>query len=258
VIKPKDPAGIIFDVKEFSMFDGPGLRCTVFLKGCPLRCTWCHNPEGQNPEPEVMRTAVGERVAGERYYASELEKKLLSYTPIFATRNGGITFSGGEPLYQAEFVISVMKRLKGKIHLLLQTSGCAATSAFEEAASLADEVYFDLKLIDPELHRAYTGIDNSVILNNLERLDRLKQNYRLRFALIPGVTDTQENYRAIGNFATNRLKNCGGLDLLPYNPAAGGKYMALGRAFEPGFDEKQDVRVTPDFFRTIIKDVRAL
>ena len=254
----KNPVGIVFDIKEFSVFDGPGLRCTVFLKGCPLRCVWCHNPEGQNPEPEVMRTTVDERMVGKRFSASELEEKLLSYAPIFANGTGGITFSGGEPLFQAEFVVDVMKRLKGKIHLLLQTSGYAAASAFDEAAFLADEAYFDLKLVDSELHQIYTGVDNSVIMENLKRLDRSGQSYRLRVPLIPGVTDTPENYEAIRNFAAKYLKNCGGLDLLPYNPAAGGKYQALGRTFAPGFDEKRDLHVMPDFFRSVIEDVRAL
>jgi pyruvate formate lyase activating enzyme len=253
-----DPVGIVFDIKEFSLYDGPGLRCTVFLKGCPLRCTWCHNPEGQNHEPEVMKSASGDRLVGTRQRASELESKILSYVPIFAAGNGGVTFSGGEPLSQAGFVINAMKRLKGKVHLLLQTSGHADASAFDEAASLADEVYFDVKLIDNSLHRAYTGMDNSLILENLRRLDRSGQSYRLRFPLIPGVTDLPENYENIRNFVDSHLKNCGGLDLLPYNQSAGGKYSALGRTFEPNFDETQTARVEPDFFRTVLKDVRAL
>ena len=256
----EDPCGIIFDIKEFSLYDGPGLRCTVFLKGCPLRCSWCHNPEGQNFQPEVMKSASGGRLVGTRQRASEVEKEILSYTPIFAASNGGVTFSGGEPLAQPEFLINVMRRVKNKLHVLLQTSGYAPAAVFEAAAALADEVYFDLKLIDPQTHRDYIGKDNIPILENLLRLDRLGQKYRIRVPLIPGVTDTPKNYGDIRDFIASHLRsgNCGGLDLLPYNPAAGGKYQAIGRTFEPGFDERQELHVEPDFFRTVVKDVRSL
>lgn len=254
-------SGIVFDVKEFALYDGPGLRCTVFLKGCPLRCSWCHNPEGLRPEPEVMRTAAGSRQVGTRYSVAELAERLLRYAPLFKGTEGGITFSGGEPLLQAEFVLGVMAALGGKMHLLLQTSGLAPAETFLRAAERADLVFFDMKIMDPEQHRRYTGVDNGTILANAEALDRSGRRYRLRLPLIPGVTDTPENYTALREFIGSRLRRGSGLeglDLLPYNIAAGGKYEAVGRKFAPGYDDKAGVRIQPDFFTDVVREVKVL
>ncbi len=255
-----NPSGTVFDIKEFALYDGPGLRCTVFLKGCPLGCTWCHNPEGLSPEPETLRTAVGERRVGQVYTAEELAQKLATYLPVFAAVGGGVTFSGGEPLMQAIFLAAVMQRLKGKIHLLLQTSGFAAKEIFLAAARLADLVFFDLKIIDPAEHRRFTGVDNRLILENLETLNRSGLPYRLRWPIIPGVTDTAENYRALAAFIEKRLSPCRalGLDLLPFNPAAGGKYQAVGRIFQPGFDTGKPENIHPEYFRDLIQEVNVL
>lgn len=256
-----DPTGVVFDIKELAVFDGPGLRCTVFFKGCPLGCSWCHNPEGLDLDPEFMRTAVGSREVGRYYRASELAEKLLSYAPVFAGTEGGITFSGGEPLMQADFLMAVMRLLKGKMHLLLQTSGYAPPDIFQEAAALADLVYFDFKIADPEEHEKYTGRDNGPILDNLIWLDRSGFPYRIRMPLIPGVTDTPENYQGIREFIQNHLlagNNLGGIDLLPYNRAAGGKYQAVGRVFDPGYDENRDVSIRPDYFKGLVREVKAL
>jgi pyruvate formate lyase activating enzyme len=248
-------SGIVFDIKEFALYDGPGLRCTVFFKGCPLCCSWCHNPEGINPAPETMSTAAGSRTAGRAWEAEELAEKLLSYAPVFKGTEGGITLSGGEPLFQAPFVRNLMALLKGKLHLLLQTSGYAPEDEFAKTAALSDLVFFDFKLADPDAHKRFTGKDNRIILNNLKVLDASGLPYRIRFPLIPGVTDTEENYQGIRSFITQFLgkskekgKNLLGLDLLAYNPAAGGKYKALGREYKPGFDEKKPPDIRPGFF----------
>jgi pyruvate formate lyase activating enzyme len=252
--------GLVFDIKEFALFDGPGLRCTVFLKGCPLRCSWCHNPEGIKPTPEYMKSASGKRLAGRYYSVSELAGKLFSYEGILKDA-GGVSFSGGEPLFQADFLIETMRRLKGRLHILLQTSGCAEAQDFAAVTDLADTVYFDLKVMNPALHRRFTGVDNAGILDNLKRLDRSGPVYRLRVPMIPGVTDTIENYDDIRSFIKNNLNTGGyldGLDLLPYNPAAGGKYEAVGRKFEPEFDEQAKTRVNPDFFLSVVKEAKSL
>ncbi len=255
-----NPLGMVFDIKEFALYDGPGLRCTVFLKGCPLRCSWCHNPEGLAPEPETLETAAGVRRVGRTYDAADLTRILLGYKPVFDAVGGGVTFSGGEPLLQAEFVGAVMRGLHGAVHLVLQTSGYAEAEVFRTAAGLADLVFFDLKIIDAALHREFTGVDNRRILDNLETLNREGLPYRLRIPMIPGVTDTAENYRAMRSFIENRLSPCTaqGLDLLPFNPLAGGKYQAVGRRFAPGFDETRPESILPDYFRDIVKEVKVL
>lgn len=256
----EDPLGVVFDIKEFALYDGPGLRCTVFMKGCPLRCSWCHNPEGLAMEPETMKTAAGERRVGAIYQAEELAERLERYIPVFDAAGGGVTFSGGEPLLQAEFVSAVMMLLKGRMHVLLQTSGHAQGDVFLQTAGLADMVFFDVKLMDPARHRRFTGVDNGRILDNLRALDRSGMLYRIRLPLIPGVTDTPENYEALREFIRREVRGdtMAGLDLLPFNEAAGGKYQAVGRAFNPGFDATQPVNIQPEWFQDIVREVTVL
>jgi pyruvate formate lyase activating enzyme len=253
--------GIVFDIKELSLYDGPGLRCTVFLKGCPMRCVWCHNPEGISPEPEIMRSAFGTRMVGARYTASALTEKIFSYLPLFKRPEDGITFSGGEPMTQAEFLADVMRRLKGRVNMIVQTSGYAKRPHFAAVIREADIIYFDLKIMDGKLHKFYTGVDNALILENLKYMNDAGYKYRIRVPLIPGVTDTPENYRGIRDFVRGNLcdkNNLTGLDLLPYNPSAGGKYKGLGREYSPGFDESRAVRIDPGCLRETVKEVKVL
>lgn len=221
--------GIVFDIKEFAIFDGPGIRTTVFLKGCPLRCVWCHNPEGLSPEPETLRSAAGERRVGERWEASALAARLNSQAEILRDSGGGVTFSGGEPLAQAGFVKAVIEHLD-RLHVLLDTSGYGPRDEFAQLLGVVDLVFFDLKLLDPAQHRRYTGQDNGPILANLEVLARSGRPYVIRVPLIPGITDTAANLEAVAQ-ACRGLAGLERVDLLPYNRAAGGKYPACGRRF---------------------------
>lgn len=244
--------GIVFDIKELALHDGPGIRTTVFLKGCPLCCRWCHNPEGLSPEPQVMRSVggrasdasdgmplLGERIVGRRYGADELAAILNGQATVLAASGGGVTFSGGEPLMQAPFLRATIDRLEG-LHVLLDTSGYAGESALCMVVPVVDLVYYDLKLMDPVLHRHFTGVDNAPIHRNLRLLASMGIPYVVRVPLIPGVTDTPENLDAIARFVAP-LDHLAGVDLLPYNRAAGGKYVAAGVMFCPGYDEDQPV-----------------
>src|SRR5512135_1042485 len=114
--------GIVFDIREFAVHDGPGIRTTVFLKGCPLACQWCHNPEGQSRQPQEMLSSGGRRIAGKEYTPDELAAILNRQADILREAEGGVTFSGGEPLMQAAFVSEVIDRFRG-IHVLLDTCG---------------------------------------------------------------------------------------------------------------------------------------
>ncbi len=236
------------------------MRCTVFLKGCPLRCAWCHNPEGLSSEPETMRTAGGTRQVGRQYSPAELAERLLRYSPIFDKVEGGVTFSGGEPLFQANFLSAVLRRLKGKVHTLVQTSGYAPTDVFVQVAALADLVYFDLKIMDSDLHRKMTGVGNEQIQANLLALDQSRTPYRLRVPLAPGITDTPDNYRLMREFISSRLHSelFAGIDLLPYNIAAGGKYEAVGRKFSLAVDPMTKASERPDYFKDIAREVKVL
>lgn len=229
--------GIVFDIREFTVHDGPGIRTTVFMKGCPLRCAWCHNPEGLARVPQVMTSAAGERVVGREYTASNLANIINRQAEVLRSNEGGVTFSGGEPLAQAAFVADAIDRLEG-VHVVLDTSGYAPQHDFKTVAGRADLVFFDLKIMDPKTHCRYTGRDNAPILRNLRMLAELGKPFHIRVPLVPGVTDTDENLAAIAE-AVDGIPGLVSVDLLAYNQAAGGKYQACGMEFRPGWDEKQ-------------------
>lgn len=238
--------GMVFDIREFSINDGPGIRTTVFMKGCPLACTWCHNPEGISPRPQVLRSAAGERTVGRTYTADELAAVLNKQAAILHASEGGVTFSGGEPLMQAEFVAEVIDRLDG-LHVVLDTSGMGSEGAFRSLVGRSDLVYFDLKLIDAQAFRRYTGCDNSPVLRNLRLLPELGTPFVARVPLVPGITDTNENLTSIAR-AVKGLCELVRVELLDYNKAAGGKYAAAGMEFAPGYDESAPVNINTECF----------
>lgn len=252
--------GRVFAIEEFSVFDGEGIRTTVFLKGCPLRCSWCHNPEGQRFQAEYIKAVSGclacgrclekcrqgrltqeslaacprelIRLCGVDYSPGELAAKLLKNADVFALTGGGVTFSGGEPLAQGGFLLETLKLLEGKVHRAVQTSGYGDRELFCQVLANCDHFLYDLKLMDPVLFRRYCGADNQSILENFRILAASKRSFVTRVPLIPGVTDTKENLGAIAAF----LKENGveRVELLAYNPMAGAKYPALLRSYRPG------------------------
>jgi len=239
--------GLVADIREFTVHDGPGIRTTVFLKGCPLRCAWCHNPECISKRPQVMSTAVGERTVGRVYTDEQLAALINAQAEILRWNDGGLTVSGGEPLAQARFLEAVLDRLQD-VHVVLDTSGYAAERVFMRLAQRCNLIYFDVKLVDNTLHRRFTGVSNDKILHNLRLTSELGVPVVVRVPLIPGVTDTDENLRDIATIVRD-LPNLQRVDLLPYNRAAGGKYAPLGQEFHPPFDETQAVNANTAAFR---------
>ena len=157
--------GIVFSIEEFAIHDGPGIRTTVFLKGCPLRCAWCHNPEGISPEPQYMDRRDGRTMCGYAICSGELAGKLLRNKAVYAMNRGGVTLTGGEPLLQAAFAAEVLAALQAAgVHTAVETSGYAAPDVFRRVAGHADLVLFDVKHADPVQHRRWTGVDNAPIL----------------------------------------------------------------------------------------------
>jgi len=227
--------GVIFDIKEFAVFDGPGIRTTVFLKGCPLRCMWCHNPEGLNPNPEKMIKKQGIENCGEFISVSKLSGILLKDQEFYKKTQGGVTFSGGEPLLQADFLYEVLQELN-EIHTAIETSGFAAEEIFQMIINKIDLVIMDLKLIDSELHRKYTGVDNTIILKNLGILKDMRKPFIIRIPLIPKVNDTPSNLEAAAALLEG-AKELVRVELLPYHRTAGAKYSMVGRAYAPLFQE---------------------
>ncbi|HTP00903.1 MAG TPA: radical SAM protein [Anaerolineales bacterium] len=236
-------SGVVFDIKEFTVHDGPGIRTTVFMKGCPLSCNWCHNPESLSMQPQYIHSPAGSRLAGKSYTSAELAALLNGQADILRSNEGGVTFSGGEPLLQAEFVAEVMDLLPG-VHILLDTSGIGSEQAFRSLVRRSDLIFFDLKLMDRAAHLFHTGRDNDLILHNLRLLSASGKPFVIRVPLVPGVTDTDENLRAIAG-AVRGLAGMLHVELLPYNRAAGAKYEAAGVEFRPKYDETRPVSINP-------------
>lgn len=278
--------GTVFSVEEFSIHNGPGIRTTVFMKGCPMRCEWCHNPEGQSCEPEIIKSPNGcigcmncikksikingnkfyteesinscpknlLRVCGERITSKDLCEKILKNRIML--EDGGVTFSGGEPLFQSEFLIECLSYLKGTLHTAVQTSGFSDKKTFLTVLETADYFLYDLKLIDNDTHLKYTGVSNSLVLENYKKLVESGVDFVTRVPLIPDVTDTEENIRNIAEFLKeNNVRYC---ELLTYNKMAGGKYNMLGREYLPSFDESKKVNEHKDIFKFYGIDVKVL
>lgn len=219
----------MFEIREFTLHDGPGVRTTVFFKGCPLRCAWCHNPEGQSFENETMIRANGERVVCGRDWTTEaLAEALLRNADIMKQSGGGVTFSGGEPLAQADFLMELVPILKaGGIHLAMETSGYAPHETYVAVASLLDFVYQDLKHHDAAAFSRWTGGELSVVMRNVAWLRASGIEHRFRVPLVPGVNDSPADRVAFDSI----VDGDGPVEYLPYNSAAGAKYPMLGRKF---------------------------
>lgn len=221
--------GIIFDIKEFAINDGPGIRITIFMKGCPLHCIWCHNPEGILVKPQLNNK--NHCVKGKEYSVREVVDKILTFQDVFEMSNGGVTFSGGEPTLQAEFIYTVASKLQ-TVHKTLDTSGFCKPEMFSKLLTVFDLVYFDLKLINEEEHIKYTGVSNKLILENLKILDKSRVPYHIRVPLIPEITDTSNNLNEIQNIILGLENKPLRVDPLPYNILAGGKYEAYDMEFK--------------------------
>lgn len=224
--------GIIFRIKKYALHDGPGIRTTVFLKGCPMSCWWCHNPEGRGYKPESMagpeHAMAQTRVIGKNVHSEELIREIEKDTIFYDESSGGVTFSGGEPLSQLEFLTRMMAECKQReLHVAVDTSGFAPEPAMRTVARMADLILFDLKLMDEADHIRYTGVSNHPVLNNLRLLTRTQARLRIRFPLIPGITDGHDNISKMASFLNNT--GClNPLDVLPYHHTASDKYRRLG------------------------------
>jgi len=226
----------IFDIKRFAVHDGPGIRTTVFLKGCPLRCWWCHNPESQEKDPvrvDIMKKVNGKHVPGEKVYGEHMEvdrvvETLIRDAHFYEESGGGVTFSGGEPLMQPDGLYQLLEASKMHgLHTCIDTSGYASWEQFDRILSLTDLFLFDLKNMDAKLHKDYTGMENEPILSNAEKL--LDKGARLifRIPVIPGINTTKSEVTAIVRFLKERADKMTEVHLLPYHRIAENKYKRL-------------------------------
>ena len=268
--------GIVFDIKEYALYDGPGVRETVFLKGCPLRCVWCHNPEGLSAKRELMVseslcekcgkcqsvcseklcTLCGKcvdvcplglrKLCGKQMSSEILANRLLSHADFYRALGGGVTFSGGEPLYQYRFLFDVLDRI-GSLHRAVETSAYAPREVFDALLLRTELVIMDIKHMDPIAHKRYTGVDNTVILENYQRLRHSEKEHIIRMPVIPGVNDSTDNAYALASLlkGDDRLLS---LELLPYHKTAGAKYSAVGKTYSPLFDVTREPVIHGDIF----------
>ncbi len=245
-----NPTGIIFDVKRFAVHDGPGIRTTVFFKGCPLECQWCHNPESRLPQPERLRLNGYHRcarwlrteepdVVGKEVTVEDCVREIEKDVVFYDQSGGGVTFSGGEPLMQPEFLRALLRECKEKrIPTAVDTSGHAKWTAIEPLLEYADLFLYDLKLAHEVEHRSWTGVPARVIHQNLRHLHEAGASIVIRVPLIPGITDTSANLTGIRSLV-QELPGIQEMHLLPYNTIAPDKYRRMGKPHSLGRLQKQ-------------------
>lgn len=263
---------LIFHIRRGAMDDGPGIRTTVFFKGCPLSCAWCHNPEAISPLPELMvdqdrcldddcrscaqscDNATGNctacascvaacptlarQVIGQTMAIDELCRLILADRHFYRASGGGVTLSGGEPTMHHDYVTTLLRIMKEEgVGTALQTCGYFDTTRFcDEMLANLDLIYFDLKLADGNLHRIHTGRDNALILKNLAMLAAIaKERLVVRVPLVPGITATENNLSAIASIV--RDLGIARWELLPYNPGGLHKRRKLGKRLPRGVAE---------------------
>jgi pyruvate formate lyase activating enzyme len=269
------PSGMIFDIKRYAINDGPGIRTAVFLKGCPLECWWCHNPEGQSSQPQLMFRsnrckaskaciavcpqkaiswvdgsitnwkacddcgkcaevcfAGAREMVGRVISVDQLMAEIMRDLPFYDQSRGGVTFTGGEPMFQREFLYGSLLACKNQeIHTTVDTSGHTSWDGFEAINPLVDLYLYDLKLMDDIRHKQYTSISNQLILENLQRLSRLKAHIWVRIPLIPGINDDRENIEESAAFLAS-LPSLDAVELMPYHDIGLAKFEALGMEYK--------------------------
>ncbi len=280
--------GLIFNIQRFSIHDGPGIRTVVFFKGCPLRCLWCHNPEGQIMRKEMViwddrciecKTCVktcpnsavedpskcvlcGEcvkecpsgarEITGKEMTIEEIIMKIEKDRVFYEQSGGGVTFSGGEPLSQYDFLITLLKKCKDKgIHTAIETCGYSEWDILLSVSKYTDLFLYDIKVMDDESHRKFTGVSNKKILENLKKLSSNYKNIVVRIPVVPGVNDNLENIDKTADFiASLGIKYA---HLLPFHKGGVEKYRRLRRDYRflaKNFQEKDGIII----FTKVLKE----
>ena len=266
--------GYVLNIQRFCTDDGPGIRTTVFLKGCPLKCVWCHNPESQKLREEIMyeaekcvgcgncasvcpndchgiekthiflrKNCIGCGICADvcpakalELYGKEMSAEAVLETvrrdiAFYEATGGGITVSGGEPLFQPYFTAELLRLCKEKgIHTVMETCGYASETVFSEVLSYCDAVLFDIKETDEEKHIAYTGVSLQPILRNLEILNKKGIPFVIRAPIVPTLNDREEHFENLKRLR-DKFENCEKIQIMPYHDFGSYKYEKLGRRY---------------------------
>lgn len=295
--------GIIFDFKKFSLHDGPGIRTTVFLKGCPLNCAWCHNPESISPKIEIHYQMercflCGECVSvcsnealsfanqqlvrnlelctccsacveacpaeawqqvGQWMTVAQMMTEIRKDRVYYEESGGGVTFSGGEPLFQPDFLADALAACKAEgLHTAVDTTGFTAWKNLERIQKNTNLFLYDLKCMNSEKHRIFTGVPNEIILENLKSLVELGSSIIIRIPLIPGMNDDVQNIEETGQFL-RKIGNVQQVDLLPYHNIALHKYEQMQKKYElrqvlpPSAEQIQAIQMKLESFGLKVK-----
>ena len=223
--------GRIFDIQRFSVHDGPGIRTIVFLKGCPLRCRWCCNPESQSYEIQQMSMNGKVKTVGQDITAGEVIAEVERDYGYYKRSGGGLTLSGGEILTQPDFAVALLALAHQRgISTAIESTGFAEFSVIQKILPHLDLYLMDIKHIDSDKHKAFTGQPNDKILANAQRIARSPVKLIIRTPVIPGFNDTVEEIGAIARFAAS-LPGVEEMHLLPYHRIGSDKYKGLGREY---------------------------
>lgn len=223
--------GRIFDIQRYSVHDGPGIRTIVFLKGCLFRCKWCCNPESQEFEIQTMNTEQGQKVTGKDVTAREVLEEVRQDMPYYRRSRGGLTLSGGESLLQPAFAKALlMGAHQLGINTAIETTGAVKMDTISDLLPHIDYFLMDIKHMDPEKHKEFTGRDNRQALENAKIIAKQANYYAVRVPVVPGFNDTPEEIVAIARYAEELSADR--LHLLPYHRLGADKYASLGRTYE--------------------------
>ncbi len=242
--------GRIFNIQRFSIHDGPGIRTIVFFKGCYMRCAWCCNPESQEYKIQTLIENGKQKTVGKDVTVEELMPEILSDLPYYRRSGGGVTLSGGEILAQHEFARDLLRACKeAGLHTAVESTGNAEFSKIQEILPYLDLFLMDIKHMDSQKHKEYTGAGNELILQNARRIAQSGQTELIiRTPVVPTFNDTAEEIRAIAKFAST-LDGVKQHHLLPYHRLGQDKYAGLGRKYalkdiQPPSQEKMEYLLT--------------
>lgn len=247
----------IFDIKRYAINDGPGIRTTIFVKGCPLRCVWCHNPEGWTAEPQVLykrskcigcRTCEQEgfvvddcptkarEVCGREYTMDELMDEVEKERVIMEDSGGGVTICGGEPLMHPDGTLAILRELGRRgFHRTVDTTLYAQPDVVKAVAEECELLLVDLKLMDSEKHRLYTGVGNELILQNIRLIAEAGHRFQIRIPLIEGINADEQNIEQTARFLSLLTFHSSPLtvNLLPYHDVGKDKHLRMGSRYNP-------------------------